>query len=96
MISKNEVERIAKLARLELDEKEIEKMQKDMSAILDYFDVLKKAPRKSAEFNAEKRGRENNVLRKDEVEEKSSSLANNLIGAAPDRKDSYIKVKSIL
>lgn len=41
MISKSEVEKIAKLARLELSEIEVEKMQKDMSLILDYFDILK-------------------------------------------------------
>ena len=45
MISKEEVEHIAKLARLELTGKEVEKMQKDLSAILDYFDLLKKAPK---------------------------------------------------
>ena len=45
MISKEEVEHIAKLARLELAPVEIEKMQKDLSAILDYFNLLKKAPK---------------------------------------------------
>ena len=43
MISKEEVVRIAKLARLELTETEIEKMQKDLSSILDYFNLLKEA-----------------------------------------------------
>ena len=42
MISKDQVKHIAKLARLELTEKETEKMQHDLSAILDYFNVLKK------------------------------------------------------
>ena len=37
MISKEEVEHIAKLARLELTEKEIEKMQKDLTEILGLF-----------------------------------------------------------
>jgi aspartyl/glutamyl-tRNA(Asn/Gln) amidotransferase C subunit len=44
MISKEEVEHIAKLARLELTGKETEKMQKDLSAILDYFILLKNVP----------------------------------------------------
>ena len=44
MISKEEVQHIAKLARLELTPQEIEKMQKDLSAIFDYFELLKKAP----------------------------------------------------
>ncbi|MEK7663963.1 MAG: Asp-tRNA(Asn)/Glu-tRNA(Gln) amidotransferase subunit GatC [Patescibacteria group bacterium] len=109
MISKEEVQKIAKLARLELAEQEVEKMQRDLSAILDYFDVLKKAPRNNAESNSrssalaesktvspELRGIIKNVVRKDEVSKKSASLANNLIAAAPDRKDEYIKVKQVL
>ena len=91
MISKQEVERIAKLARLELTEKEISKMQKDLSEILDYFNVLKGAPRNNTEFYAEPRG---NELRKDEA--RHSQLADEIIGAVPDKKDSYIKVKAIL
>ena len=105
MISKEEVQHIAKLARLELTEKEAEKMQKDLSSILDYFDILKKAPK----IKTGKRGlgstqsglddsliRTNKGIRKDEVVQKPASLANNLIAQAPDRKDGYVKVKSIL
>ena len=52
MISKEEVEHIAKLARLELTEKEVGKMQKDLSAILNYFALLKKAPKVKVEKSA--------------------------------------------
>jgi len=99
MISKEEVIHIAKLARLELTEKEIEKMQKDLSAILDYFNVLKKVPKL-------KNGKKNNLntslirankgIRRDGVGQKSSSLANNLVQSAPDKKEGYIKVKAVL
>lgn len=90
MISKEEVQHIAKLARLELTGKETEKMQKDLSAILDYFDLLEKAPspkilKTEADLSA---------TRKDEVVS-SHDLADELIGAAPDKKDDYIKVKAI-
>lgn len=95
MISKDEVKRIAKLARLELTEKEIEKMQKDLSAILDYFELLKRAPRKDAEFYAETRGKTANEFRKDEVVS-SHDIIDELIAAVPDKKDDYIKVKAIL
>ena len=67
MISKDEVIKIAKLARLELTEKEIEKMQKDLSAILDYFNLLKKAPLPRQSFAAQSDGGKNSNLRKDEV-----------------------------
>lgn len=96
MISKDEVKHIAKLARLELTEKEMEKMQKDMSAILDYFNLLKKADSKGTPPEKTKVSRENaSSLRKDEVIS-SRGLDNELIASAPDKKDGYIKVKTIL
>jgi len=39
-IGKRELEHLAKLARIELDPKEEEKLLKDLSAILDYFKEL--------------------------------------------------------
>ena len=91
MISKEEVQHIAKLARLELTDKETEKMQKDLSAILDYFDLLKKAP-KAQKVNVE--NEDLKATRKDEAIS-SHDIADELIAAAPDKKDDYIKVKAI-
>ncbi|MFH1967823.1 MAG: Asp-tRNA(Asn)/Glu-tRNA(Gln) amidotransferase subunit GatC [bacterium] len=93
MISKEEVQHIAKLARLELTEKEIEKMQKNLSEILDYFDLLKKAPSPAKILREQNLGEQAQHLRKDEA--KHSQLADEIIGAVPDKKDDYIKVKTI-
>lgn len=93
MITKDEVRHIAKLARLELTEQETEKMQEDLSAILDYFKLLEKVPKPSPVVRTT--GLKENVVRKDEVIGKPASLANNLIAAAPNRKDEYIKVKTV-
>lgn len=95
MISKEEVKHIAKLARLELTEKEILKMQKDMSVILDYFDLLKKAPHTRSFSKNFGVGASAQYLRKDETAPKNNSLAQELIKLAPDKKDDYIKVKAI-
>ena len=94
MISKEEVEHIAELARLELSENEIVKMQKDLSAILDYFDLLKKAPKPETQpaFAKALAGE----ARKDEILQRVEGLSEKLISAAPDKKDGYIKVKAIL
>lgn len=94
MISKDEVQHIAKLARIELTEREIEKMQKDLSAVLDYFKLLEKAPKLSPIVRTI--GLKENVVREDKVVERPASLANNLIAAAPKKQDEYIKVKAIL
>jgi len=90
MISKEEVEHIAKLARLELTEKEVSKMQKDLTEILDYFKVLKSAP----EPKTTNHSLQTTNLRMDEA--KDSGIADKLVNAAPDKKDGYIRVKAIL
>ena len=94
MISKEEVKHIAKLARLELTEKEIEKMQKDLSSILDYFNLLKKAPK--PETIGILNSGENLSLRKDEAIQQKREVVEKIIALSPDKKDDYIKVKTIL
>lgn len=94
MISKEEVQRIAKLARLELTEEEITKIQKDLSSILDYMSILKKV--KSSKLKVESKNDLVNAVRKDEVQQKDTNLAGDLVSAAPEKKDGYIKVKAVL
>ena len=104
MISKEEVKHIAKLARLELGtsssqastEKEIEKMQKDLSSVLGYFDLFKKAPNTKSFTESFSVGASVQHLRKDEASPRKQDLVERLIKAFPDKKDDYIKVKTIL
>ncbi|MFA6190172.1 MAG: Asp-tRNA(Asn)/Glu-tRNA(Gln) amidotransferase subunit GatC [Candidatus Staskawiczbacteria bacterium] len=99
MISKKEVEKIAKLARLELTEQETEKMQKDLSEILDYFDLLKSAPKPKANYSNIPRnnGIANlNATRTDEVLPRNAGTVDRLMAGFPDKKDGYIKVKAVL
>ncbi|MEK7562712.1 MAG: Asp-tRNA(Asn)/Glu-tRNA(Gln) amidotransferase subunit GatC [Patescibacteria group bacterium] len=95
MITKEEVVKIAKLARLELTEEEIKKMQKDLSSILDYFELLKKAGRHPTSIQLDRR-RVSNQLRKDEVMPQKGEVIEKIIQAFPDKKDDYIRVKPIL
>jgi len=95
MISKKEVQHIAKLARLSTTEEEEEKFAKELSSILDYVEKLKKADISEAEaishpFKIE------NIVRKDE--ERSGKIKQDgqkLVEMAPENKNGYIKVKSI-
>ncbi len=94
MISEKIVKNIAKLARLSLTEKEIERMQKELSTILDYIDKLKEVDvSKTQPFLTPLK----NVFRED-VERRQKIIDQNieLIEMAPERKGSFIKVKSIL
>jgi len=93
MISKEEVEHIAKLARLELSEGEVKKMQKDLTEILGYFDLLKNVP--SIEIGKPAFAKAT-AWRGDEILPRTSGVAEKLIVGAPDKKDGYIKVKAIL
>ena len=79
---------------MELSEAEYEKMQKDLSGILDYFKLLKqqKTQVKTGKKNVDTKNR----IRKDEVIMKNAQLADNILALAPERKERYIKVKSIL
>jgi len=94
MINKEEVKHIAKLARLGLTEKEIEKLQKELSAILDYFEKLKKVNVSRIEPTTHSILVEN-VMRDDESR-KSRVESRKLLDLAPETKNDYLKTKTIL
>lgn len=95
MISKKDVQHIAKLARIELKEKEVEKFQKDLSSILDYFELLKEVntDKVAPTFHPSQSHFKENVMREDKA--LADNIADELLGQAPDKKERYIKVKSI-
>jgi len=91
MISSKEVRHIAALARLNISRKEEGKFQQDLSAVLDYVEKLKKVDVSETKETSHPLFLKN-VFRKDEAEKG----AENLLDLAPETKDNYIKVKSIL
>lgn len=95
MISKKEVQHIAKLARLGLSEKEMEEMQKELSAILDYIKKLKEVDISGVDFFISS-GKLKNVMREDKEDEKSKLKNKKLLELAPEEKGGYLKVKQIL
>lgn len=93
MISKEIVKHIAKLARLKLPEKEVKKMQKELSAILDYIDKLKEVDVSDTQPFSMKL---ENVFRKDLAESQEPKVdSQKLIEMAPEKKGSFVKVKSV-
>ena len=95
MISKEEVKHIAKLARLGLTEKEIEKFQGELSPVLDYIEKLKEVDISEVEPTSHSVLVEN-VMRQDGINEKCKMKNEKLMALTPDKKDNYLKVKSIL
>ncbi|PIP24401.1 MAG: Asp-tRNA(Asn)/Glu-tRNA(Gln) amidotransferase GatCAB subunit C [Candidatus Nealsonbacteria bacterium CG02_land_8_20_14_3_00_37_10] len=108
MISKEEVKHIAKLARLGLTEKEIAKYQKELSSILDYIEKLKEVDVSGVGPTSHSVLVEN-VMRGDESQKPKAKTIypptalpprqaprQKLLELAPETKDGYLKVKSIL
>lgn len=95
MLSKEEVINIAKLARLDLTEKEIEKMQKDLAGILDYIDQLNKVDISGVELES-KEVILGNALREDVVISQTPETIEKMLTQAPASDGTHIKVKEIL
>ncbi|PIP24798.1 MAG: Asp-tRNA(Asn)/Glu-tRNA(Gln) amidotransferase GatCAB subunit C [Candidatus Nealsonbacteria bacterium CG23_combo_of_CG06-09_8_20_14_all_36_12] len=95
MISEQDVKHIAKLARLGLTAKEIKKFQRELSLILDYFEKLKEVDVSKIEPTTHSI-LVKNIMRNDEPKSESIETRNKLIESAPDKKERFVKVKSIL
>ncbi len=95
MLSKEETQHIAKLARLGLDDVEIEKYQKELSAILEYIDKLQEVDIGGVEpfTHSVAAG---NVLREDSAVKRTKEELEKLTAQMPQKKDGYLKVKTIL
>lgn len=95
MLNKEEVKHIAGLARIGLTEKEIGKYQKELSAILDYFKKLEELDTEKVEPVGHITGTEN-VNRIDKQEDFGGLGEKAILENAPERKEKYVKVKSVL
>jgi aspartyl-tRNA(Asn)/glutamyl-tRNA(Gln) amidotransferase subunit C len=92
-LTPTQVQNIAKLARLELNEKEAGKFTSQLSSILDYFEQLKEVDTKNIEPTAQVTGLKN-MTREDKVDQRE--IQKELIACAPEKKDNFIKVKNVL
>ncbi len=93
MLSEEEVKKVAEMARIELTDSEVAKFQKDLSSVLDYVDVLQEVNTDGLEIVSSVTGLEN-VTRPDVA--KLIDYQEEIMANAPQTKDRYYKVKSIL
>lgn len=91
-ISIEEVNRIAKLTRLEFEESEKPKLQKELSDILNYVDQLKEIENKIADAAPDPEAL--NLMREDEAITPINQ--EEFLSQAPAREGKYLKVKSVL
>ena len=92
-ITLEDVEHIAKLARLKLTEEEKQRFQKELGTIIEYFDQLKKLNTDGVPPTTHVVPLEN-VLREDKVT--PSLPVEEALANAPDRKGNYFRVPKVV
>ena len=93
MLTKQEVIKIAKLARISLTDAEVEKFQKGLSTVLDYVEELKNVDVSGLEEVSQVTGLVN-VRRDDKAV--AAQNRREIFSQAPEMKDGFYKVKAIL
>ncbi len=95
MITTEEIEKLATLARLALSPEEKERMRGEVDSILEYVATIQKisatAGTRMPSIVAQK-----NVMREDTNPHESGIHTETLVASAPKREGNYIKVKKIL
>ena len=93
-LSRDDVLKLAQLANLELTDEEVLKFQSEIGAILGYVEQLQTAKLGKLEPTNQVTGL-SNVMRPDVVKNYGISQ-DDLLKNAPQRQDSYIKVRRVL
>ena len=90
------VRHIAKLSHLKIPDAELERITQDLSSIISYVSELDEVDTKGTEGTT-RAIQARNVMREDELTGKEDpEIAAELVQAAPDNEDGYVKVKAIL
>ena len=92
MISKEDIEKLAELSRIELNEEEIEAYRKDIDAIISHVSQLSEVKDESHYEPVSPR----NVMREDVDPIETGLYKGALVEEMPESKDDYVKVKKIL
>ncbi|HAU40375.1 MAG: glutamyl-tRNA(Gln) amidotransferase subunit C, aspartyl-tRNA(Asn)/glutamyl-tRNA (Gln) amidotransferase subunit C [Candidatus Peregrinibacteria bacterium GW2011_GWF2_43_17] len=93
-ISKQQVEKVAKLARVKLSEEEVEKFSNQLDKVFGYMDILNEVDTENVEPTAQVTGLKN-VMREDEIENFDNK--EDLLKKTPlEVEDGQIKVMKVL
>lgn len=101
LINKKTLEYLAELSRIELNDREEERILKDLQKILDYFEELKEINTENTCLPA---GRveppaggtiKKNVFREDETSGKGQGTSDRLIEQFPEKQNGFLKVPPV-
>lgn len=90
--SRVDVRALAKLARLDVSDEELARLEKEIPAILGLVETIQKVLTETEGHDASLR----NVMREDANPHESGKYTNDLLAAAPARKDNQIVVKQVI
>ncbi len=93
MLKLEEIDKLAKLARLEIPAEEKETLRKEVEEILDYVGQIQKL---SPQEPPKEAGIVHNVFREDKEPHQTSEFTKALLASVPEQEGGYIKVKKIL
>ena len=96
MISKEEIKKLADLARIDISEKEAEKLGGEIDSILEYVGQVKSVAGLLSDEAEIELGANYNVMRDDNNANESGAYSKELIAEFPDKEGDYLKVKKIL
>jgi len=92
MIKYEEVEHLAKLARIDMTEEEKKELQGDLESILDYIDQIKEVTEEVEPVLSDHR----NEMREDGEPHEPGLYTDKILKEAPDSKDGYVMVKKVI
>lgn len=91
-ISKQDIEHTAKLARIEIDESDIDKFTQEIGEILNYVDDLNQTDTSNVAVVSQISDLAN-IARTDEIT--NENCREKMLENAPEQKDGFIKVKKV-
>ena len=97
MITKEQVQRIASLAHIQLQEQEVEKFRKDFASILEYFEILNEVDTAKVEpmthlGSKEKKGRRG---RQDRSRQETEERRSKLLSSFPFAQEKFLQVPQV-
>jgi len=93
-LSIEEIQKVAKLARISLSDEELASMALEASSILDFVEIIQNTNTDGVATTSQVTGL-TDVWREDEVK-KSKVTPKDLLAGAPDTHDGYVKVRKVL
>ena len=92
-MNNEEIKRLADLAKIRIDDADVSQYAKDFEGILEYIDLISSV---DIDEVTHSRNPNDNVMRNDDDAYTPGEFTDVLLNEAPQREDSYVKVKKVL